>query len=32
MSKQTGIRWFALKPISMDAPAETVRSALAQAA
>ncbi len=30
--RETGIRWFALKPISMDALAETVKSALAEAA
>ncbi len=31
-ARETGIRWFALKPISMDALAETVRSAMAEAA
>jgi DNA-binding response OmpR family regulator len=30
--RETGIRWFALKPISIDALAATVRSALAEAA
>jgi CheY-like chemotaxis protein len=31
-ARETGIHWFALKPISMDALAETVRRALAEAA
>ncbi len=31
-ARETGIRWFALKPISMDALAATVKSALAEAA
>lgn len=31
-ARETGIRWFALKPISLSALAETVRTALSEAA
>lgn len=31
-ARETGIRWFGMKPISITALAETVRSALAEAA
>ncbi len=31
-ARETGIRWFAMKPISMAALAETVKSALGEAA
>ncbi len=31
-ARETGIRWFALKPISFDTLEKTVRSALAEAA